>query len=78
MKFGRLTEYNMRDIILEKSYIKCGEETSPRLFSRKLKFKHINRLIVWSFIQSVYIVFQIEGYQNILKLSFRLLAFTSY
>ena len=37
MKFGRLMEYNMRDIILEKSYIKCGEETSPRFFSRKLK-----------------------------------------
>ena len=36
MKFGQLIEYNMRNI-LEKSYTKCGEETSPRPFSGKLK-----------------------------------------
>ena len=33
MKFGQLVEYNMGNIILEKSYTKCGEETSPRPFS---------------------------------------------
>ena len=27
----------MRNIFLEKSYTKCGGETSPRLFSQKLK-----------------------------------------
>ena len=32
MQFGQLIEYNMRNI-LEKSYTKCGEETSPRPFS---------------------------------------------
>ena len=37
MKFGQLIEYNMRNIILEKSYTKCGRETSPRPFSGKLK-----------------------------------------
>ena len=37
MKLGQLIEYNMRNIILEKSYAKCGEETSPRPFSGKLK-----------------------------------------
>ena len=37
MKFGQLIEYNMRNIFLEKSYIKCGGETSPRPFSEKLK-----------------------------------------
>ena len=37
MKFGQLTECNMRNIFLEKSYTKCGEETSPRPFSQKLK-----------------------------------------
>ena len=37
MKFGQLIEYNMRNIFLEKSYTKCGEETSPRPFSEKLK-----------------------------------------
>ena len=37
MKFGQLIEYNIRNIFLEKSYTKCGGETSPRLFSEKLK-----------------------------------------
>ena len=37
MKCGQLIEYNMRNIFLEKSYTKCGAETSPRPFSGKLK-----------------------------------------
>ena len=37
MKFGQLIEYNMRNIFLEKSYTKCGGETSTRPFSEKLK-----------------------------------------
>ena len=37
MKFGQLIECNMRNIFLKKSSTKCGEETSPRLFSEKLK-----------------------------------------
>ena len=37
MKFVQLIEYNMRNIFLEKSYTKCGGETSPRPFSEKLK-----------------------------------------
>ena len=37
MKFGQLIEYNMKNIFLVKSYTKCGEETSPRPFSGKLK-----------------------------------------
>ena len=37
IKFGQLIEYNMRKIFLEKSSTKCGGETSPRLFSGKLK-----------------------------------------
>ena len=36
-KFGQLIEFNMRNIFLEKSYTKCRGETSPRLFSEKLK-----------------------------------------
>ena len=36
-KFGQLIECNMRNIFLEKSYTKCGGETSPRPFSEKLK-----------------------------------------
>ena len=37
MKFGQLIECNMRNIFLEKSYTKCGEETIPRPFSKKTK-----------------------------------------
>ena len=37
MKYGQLTECNMRNIFLEKSCTKFGKETSPRPFSEKLK-----------------------------------------
>ena len=37
MKFGRLIEYNMKNIFLEKSCTKWGGETSLRPFSDKLK-----------------------------------------
>ena len=37
MKFGHLIECNMRSISLEKSYTKCGGETSPRPISEKIK-----------------------------------------
>ena len=35
MKFVQLIECNMRNIFLEKSYTKCGAETSPKPFSEK-------------------------------------------
>ena len=37
MKFGQLIERNMGNIFLEKSYTKCGGETSLRPFSEKLE-----------------------------------------
>ena len=37
VKFGQILEYNMRNIILEKSYTKCGGENSPGLSSGKLQ-----------------------------------------
>ena len=37
MKYDQLIKYNMRDIVLEKSYTKCDGETSPRPFFGKLK-----------------------------------------
>ena len=37
MKFGQLIKYNMRNIFLEKSYTKCGEEASPRSFIGRFK-----------------------------------------
>ena len=33
MKIGQLMEYNLRDISVEISYTKRGEETAPRPFS---------------------------------------------
>ena len=35
VKFGQLREHNMRKIFLEKSYAKCGGETSPKPLSKK-------------------------------------------
>ena len=37
MKFGQLIEYNMKTIFLEKSFTKCCEEASPKLFYKKSK-----------------------------------------
>ena len=41
MKFGQLTEYNMRNIFVEKSYTTCGGETITRSFSKKIKIEYI-------------------------------------
>ena len=37
MKFGQLKEYNMRNIFVEKSYVKYAGETIPRPLSKKSK-----------------------------------------
>ena len=37
MKFRQLIEYNVRNVLLEKSYTKCDQETIPRPFSKKSK-----------------------------------------
>ena len=37
IKFGRLIEYKMTNIFLEKSYTKCGGEASLRTFNKKSK-----------------------------------------
>ena len=37
IKFGRLIEYNMRNIFVEKSYIKCAGESLPRPLFKKSK-----------------------------------------
>ena len=46
MKFGELIEYNMKNIFLEKSFTKCGGETSPRPFSKKIKIECILESVV--------------------------------
>ena len=78
MKSGQLIEYNVRKNFLEKTYTKCGGEPIPRPFSKKSKLRisldyHCNL-----FIQFVFIVCQAGCHQNILKLSRKHLAFTSY
>ena len=59
---------NRRNIFLEKSYIKCGEETIPRHFSKKSKLSEsLDQQS--SVLQLVFVVGQVEGYQYILKLN---------
>ena len=58
----------------KKSYIKCGGQTIPRHFSKKSKLSISLDLVLYSF----FITCQVEDYQNMLTLSCRPLAFTSY
>ena len=37
MKLGQLLEHNLRNVFLEESRTKCGEETIPRPFFEKSK-----------------------------------------
>ena len=37
MRFGQIIEYNMRNIFVEKSYIKCVGESIPRPLYKKTK-----------------------------------------
>ena len=76
MGFGQLKECNMRTIFLEKTSTKCDGETSPKLFSGKLKSSI--SLDQWSKnLWFLFVVSQVEGYQNTLKLRCKALAFTS-
>ena len=78
MKFGQLIEYNMRNISPEKSYTKWGGETIPRLFPEKSKLS-ISLDPKSKVLHSLFLfVCQVEGYQNILKLSCKPSAFASY
>ena len=69
MQFGQLIEYDMKNIFLEKS--KCGGETILRPFSKKSKLSI--SLDQYSTV-FVFIVRQFGEYQNILKLSYKLLS----
>ena len=71
MKVGHLIEHNMRNIFLEKSYTECGEDTICRSFSKKSK---LSLSLDQRFI---FIVCQVEGHLQILKISCRPVAFTS-
>ena len=78
MKFEQLVKYNMKNIFLQKSYTKCGEETIfPDPFL-KTKIEYISASIVQTCIQFLFNIYQLEGYQKILELSCRPLAFSSH
>ena len=54
MKFGQLIEYNMKNIFLQKLYLKCGGKPVPNSFL-KIEIEHISELTVKRFIQFVFI-----------------------
>ena len=78
MKFGHLIESSMRNIFLEKSFTQFSEKTSPKPFFEKLNLSISQNQQSKSFMQFVFIVCQVEGCRNILKLSCRPVSFTSY
>ena len=61
----------MRNYFLENSFTKCGRKTIPKPFSKNSKLSI-------SLDQFLFIVGQVEGYRNILKLSCRSVSFISY
>ena len=46
IKFGHLTEYNLRNIFLEKSFTKCGTKTVVVRNVVRIKIENISGLIV--------------------------------
>ena len=46
LKFGQLIECNLGNIFLEKSYIKCGGETSLALFLKNENWAYLSGSIV--------------------------------
>ena len=66
----------MRTFFLEKSYIKCGGETIPRLFSEKFTIS-LDQYFE-SFTCFVFIVCQVKDYRKSFELSYGPLAFISY
>ena len=66
MKFGKLIEYNMRIIFLERSYTKCCREARPGPFSKKSKLTIF--LDQQSEVSYSFFLFYAQGLPNILNL----------
>ena len=64
MKFGQLTEHDMRNNFFEKSYTKCGTETIPRPFSKKSKLSMSLDQYYKAFTYFVLTVCQVEDYRK--------------
>ena len=62
----------MRNSFLEKSYTKCSGETIRRLFFLKINVDYVSGLKFYT-VFFFFFVYQVEHYQNILKLSCRTL-----
>ena len=76
MKLGNVIEYNTRNIFFKDHTQNVAEKIFPEHF---LKIQ--NSAYLWMHgikFQFIFLVSQVEGYQIILKLSSRLLAFASY
>ena len=78
MKFGQLIEYNIKNIFSWKIIQRMWWRNYFQTLFWKIKIGHISGSIVYSFTQFMFIICQVEGYQNILKLSRKPLACTSY
>ena len=65
MKFGQLIEYNMKNIIVEKSYTKCAGESIPRPLSKKMKIKNISGSIVESILFYCMLIRELSKYSEI-------------
>ena len=63
----------MRNIFLEKSCAKCGDETSPKPSFKKSKY--ISGPAVRSFMQFVFIVYPRPGLQNYIESKFLITCF---
>ena len=79
-KFVQLREYNMRNIILEKSYTNVVDKLLPHPFLKNQNWAYlwINSLKFDIVCFLVFFVCHVEDYRNILKLSCKLLAVASY
>ena len=71
MTFGQLIKRNRGNIFLEKSYIKCDGDATPRSKTERISDQE------YYVLQFVFTVCQVEVFWNTLKLSCRPLAFTS-
>ena len=67
MKFGQFMESNMRNVFLEKTYTKRGEEASSITFYKNSKW-NISLFQQSEMLYSLFLFYtQVEVYQNVLK-----------
>ena len=78
MKFDQLVDEQNEQHCFLKNHTKMLWRNYSETVLSKIKIEHSSWLMVQSFTQFILIVCQVTDYLNILKLSCRLLAFTSY